>query len=1259
MLEEFFALGLRSPHRMTHDPVSDRIFIGDVGAGSREEVSVIEPTDPGGLNFQWDRIEGLGGDLVPPYIGVNRRPIIDYGRSDGAAVIGGYVYRGSEFAADLGGRYIFGDNISGTIWYLDESTTPAQKVAICTLPKGPGPNSGSDYRGLSSFGIDADSELYLCQLSSTAGRIYKFSRSGSTAAQPPALLSQTGIFADLATLTPATGFVGYDVNTPLWSDGAQKTRWLGIPTGQTIGYAPTGEWTFPQGSVFVKHFELPTDDTNPAQRRRLETRLLVRDDQGHVYGASYKWRPDYSDADIVQAGTNEDVAITGEVQMAELTSLDIGGPLAGGTARLNDGYEVTGGGADIWGNADSFRFAYEQRTGDFDIATRVESLTEADLYTKAGLMARESLAPGARHVLAMVFPSNAARNNNVGGYEFQFRDTAGGASAAIYPPAPQPLVRYPNTWLRLKRQGDTFTGYQSRDGIAWTLFATKVLALPQTLYFGVAITAHNAGTTATARFHFKINRTQTWFYPGRQDCLSCHTTQSGGVLGLSTPQSHRDYVYPQTSVTDNQLRALNHVGYFAPPINEGTLDTLQKFAAITDTTQPIEHRMRSYLDANCSHCHRPGAVQAFWDGRIETPLESAGIVNGLVTNTLGISGAKVVVPKNLARSIMYQRLSTATGPHKMPPLAKNLVDQSAVALLEDWIADLDPVTGGGLPIPWQSVDIGGVGLPGDASHGLGTFNLVGSGDDIWNNADAFQFVHQPLYGDGEIVAQVLGVDPTDAWAKAGVMIRESLDAGSKHAMTVVTSGNGTAFQRRALTNGVSDHTAGPNTTAPYWVRLRRVGDVFTSSVSANGAVWTDIDSTSIAMPATAWIGLCVTAHNNGAQCLATFNNVTVSTGAASAFAVNVNFQLGSAPSHPGYLIDGGLPFANRGNGQSYGWNKDITADTRDRNDPAAPDQRFDTLAHVQKAGNAVWELAVPNGRYHVHLVCGDPSNFDGYNHLLAENQTIVDAAPTVNAPWPQGAIEVEVTDGRLTIAPGPNAVNAKVAFIEVRSVAYASSCLVTAPSSGATYAAPAAFTITANASTTGGSVIKVEFLAGTTVVGQDSTAPYSLAVDDVAPGNYSLSARVTTDTGGSTTSMPVNVTVTGTPWITWWMASFTKAERDDPNIGGPYADFDFDGLSTMLEYVFGLDAKSPSIVPLNITAEDADALYVTYEVNAAATDSVVVIEHRTNFAAGSWSDAGVTYEDLGTVDGIRTMRARVPRSATDRTLFVRAAAAIP
>src|SRR5580693_2643099 len=98
----------------------------------------------------------------------------------------------------------------------------------------------------------------------------------------PLLLSQTGAFADTARLVPTPGLIPYDLIVPFWSDGAAKIRYMAIPKGQQIGFTPDGEWSFPAGTVFVKTFELPTDEAHPQIRRRLETRLLVRDEKGGV-----------------------------------------------------------------------------------------------------------------------------------------------------------------------------------------------------------------------------------------------------------------------------------------------------------------------------------------------------------------------------------------------------------------------------------------------------------------------------------------------------------------------------------------------------------------------------------------------------------------------------------------------------------------------------------------------------------------------------------------------------------------------------------------------------------------------------------------------------------------------------------------------------------------------------------------------------------------------------------------------------------------
>ncbi len=690
VLEEFFAIGLRSPHRMTIDPPTGRIYIGDVGDGSYEEVDLISPQDPPGLNFQWNRIEGLRGDLTAPYIGVNRRPVLDYPRSDGAAVIGGYVYRGREFSSDLGGRYIFGDNIANVVWVMDESTVPATKRVLCTMPRGTGPNAGNDYIGLSSFGYDHQNELYMCQLSSVAGRIYKLQRGGPANRPMPRLLSATGAFTDRTNLTLHAGLVPYTLNAPFWSDRAVKSRWMGIPDGTGITSGTNGGWTFPAGSVWVKHFELPVNHTNSSILRRLETRLLVRDTNGFVYGGSYRWRPDNSDADLVDGPVSENIPVTIAPPVGDLASVDVGSPAAGSTTVSGGTYRMTAGGADIWGTTDQFRYAHQQRTGDFDVAVRIQQLTQPDLYTKAGLMVRDSLAPNARHIFALVFPSNASRNNNTGGYEFQSRDTVNGNASAIYPPLPQPRVAFPNTWLRLKRSGNTFTAYSSSDGETWTLYATKTLALPSTVFFGFALTAHTTAATATTEFRFPETRDQSWYFPGRQDCITCHNPASGGVLGVKSAQSNVERLFRETGIIDNQIRAWNHVGYFKPALDESAITAMGRLVPHTDTNASLELRARSYLDANCSSCHRPGGVRAAWDARIETPLGLAGIIGGPANDTLGVTGSQIVVARDLSRSVLHRRVATSTEPFRMPPLGKNVVDTAGVELLAQWIQSLTP-----------------------------------------------------------------------------------------------------------------------------------------------------------------------------------------------------------------------------------------------------------------------------------------------------------------------------------------------------------------------------------------------------------------------------------------------------------------------------------------------------------------------------------------------------------------------------------------
>ena len=291
---EWWAVGLRNPFRFSFDPANAKIYCGDVGQNVLEEVDVVVK----GGNYGWSYREGniAGPRSNPPAAAQFVEPILVYPHTSGNnAITGGVVYRGANLS-QLYGNYIYGDSGGGHIYALaiNEVTGLATTNTLIA-------NEGAPV----AFGTDPRSgDVLICNIGS--GKVRRLVTSGAPSGTLPATLSATGAFADLLNLIPNAGIVPYTPNVPFWSDYATKRRWFSIPdVTKKLIFSQAGNWTLPTGTVWIKHFEIETTRGVPATSRRLETRILVKNDNG-IYGVTYRWNAGGTDANLVaDAGGSE------------------------------------------------------------------------------------------------------------------------------------------------------------------------------------------------------------------------------------------------------------------------------------------------------------------------------------------------------------------------------------------------------------------------------------------------------------------------------------------------------------------------------------------------------------------------------------------------------------------------------------------------------------------------------------------------------------------------------------------------------------------------------------------------------------------------------------------------------------------------------------------------------------------------------------------------------------------------------------------
>jgi uncharacterized repeat protein (TIGR03806 family) len=328
-----------------------------------------------------------------------------------------------------------------------------------------------------------------------------FPEHAADAAQSPALLSETGAFVNVAALEASAGLIPYGVQTPLWSDGAHKRRWLSLPEGGRIGFDATGQWSFPEGTVFVKDFAMALDESRPDEVRHLETRFWIAARGGEFYGAVYKWDEDQKDAHLLLDGATEELSIAGT------------------------------------------------------------------------------------------------------------------------------------------------------DGIV---------------------------------------RTQTYSYPSTASCRTCHSQTAGPVRGVRTVQLNGEFDFAaargQNQVAANQLATWDGLGLFEEPIGEPS--QYGHLSPIGDEAAPLEDRVRSYWDSNCSMCHNDSPSSPSWDARYQVPLAEQKVLMATPLAGVGPDDLRLIFPGEPDRSLILRRVNSDVAGMRMPPILRNRVDDPYVDVLRRWILDL-------------------------------------------------------------------------------------------------------------------------------------------------------------------------------------------------------------------------------------------------------------------------------------------------------------------------------------------------------------------------------------------------------------------------------------------------------------------------------------------------------------------------------------------------------------------------------------------
>jgi phosphatidylserine/phosphatidylglycerophosphate/cardiolipin synthase-like enzyme/uncharacterized Zn-binding protein involved in type VI secretion len=593
-------------------------------------------------------------------------------------------------------------------------------------------------------------------------------------------------------------------------------------------------------------------------------------------GTTYYWRiVSRTMADLERAGSTWSFTTEGAPPPLPggWQSQDIGAVgVAGAVQASGGGFTVSASGADIWDTADGFHFVYLPLDGDGEIAARVTALEAPHHWAKAGVMIRESLAAGSRHAFMLV--------SHARGLAFQRRVSTGGLSSSTSGGSGTAPA-----WVRLVRTGDLFQAYRSSDGASWTLVGSETIAMGSSAFVGLALTSHDNARLATAGFDgIQVTGAEPppdEDLPPPDDAWASRDVGFVGIAGAAsvldgtfTVDGSGADVWDRADAFHFAYRRLTGDGEIVARVatlNAGhhwakagvmmreSLTTGSRHAfMLVSRARGLAFQRRVNTDGLSAHTAGGEGVAPNW-----VRLVRAGNTFSAYRSADGVTWTLAGGETIAMGETIYVGLALTS--HDNGVLARATFDNVIVAEAGGGDGDGDTV--------WAGADIGSTGIAGSTYDAGGVVTVRGAGADIWGTADGFRFAYVPFSGDGRIIARVTGLEHTHRWTKAGVMFRESLTAGSRHAFMLVSASMGMAFQRRTTTSGDSTHTGGSGAVAPRWVAVVRSGDTFSAYESPDGSNWSLVGSETIPMASDVYAGLAVTSHAHGTLATATFEHI--------------------------------------------------------------------------------------------------------------------------------------------------------------------------------------------------------------------------------------------------------------------------------------------------------------------------------------------------------------------------------------------------